>query len=118
MPGGSQLALRHASSSEEIMARTARKQKADQKAKWTQDHNTIQEWVEERGERPAVVEDTEILRIDFNGPDGSRNEELQAISWEEYFRVFDDRDFEFLHQDRTDDDKLSRFNKFVKHGSG
>jgi hypothetical protein len=97
------------------MARTAGK--VDQKAKRTQDHDTIQQWTEERGGRPSVVEDTEILRIDFDDSDGSRDEELQAISWEGFFEVFDDRDLEFLYQDRTEDGKLSRFNKFAKHGS-
>jgi hypothetical protein len=36
-------------------------------------------------------------------PDGSADEELQAISWDEFFRVFDDRELEFLHRDRTED---------------
>jgi hypothetical protein len=98
------------------MARTARKQKVEHQARRTQDHDTIRRWAEERGGRPSVVEDTEILRIDFNDPDGSRDEELKATSWGEFFRVFDDRELEFLHQDRTEDGKLSRFNKFVRHG--
>lgn len=77
------------------------------------DHESIRSWVEERGGTPAKVEGTEpggILRIDFGEPD----ENLQPIEWEEFFDIFEDRKLAFLHQDRTEDGKISRFNKFVE----
>jgi hypothetical protein len=67
---------------------------------------------EARGGHPAVVEGTEILRIDFDDPDGSRDEKLCRISWDEFFQIFDSRELEFLYQEQTHDGKISRFNKF------
>ena len=50
-----------------------------------------------------------ILRIDFGKPE----EGLKKISWEDFFKVFDERKLAFLYQDKTADGKMSRFNKFV-----
>src|SRR4051794_15743910 len=82
----------------------------------TTDHNAIKKWAEERDGHPATVRATEedghagILRIDF----GPREDRLEAIDWDEFFRKFDESDLAFLHQDRTKDGKLSRFHKFVR----
>lgn len=79
------------------------------------DHAAIRDWVEERNGRPARVKSTAdksgsaLLRIDFQEPD----EGLEAISWEDFFRIFDQNDLAFLHQDRTADGEVSRFHKFV-----
>jgi hypothetical protein len=101
------------------MAQTAkRKPKADYEAQQTTTHEKIKQWAEERGGHPAVVEGTEILRIDFDEPGGNDDEALRRIGWEELFRVFDERDLEFLCQEHTQDGNLSRFNKFVRRGSG
>jgi hypothetical protein len=103
--------------SEANMARTAERERTvDYEAKRTRNHETIRHWVEARGGHPAVVEGTEILRIDFDDPDGSTDENLRRISWDEFFRIFDSRDLEFLYQERTHDGKVSRFNKFVTAG--
>ena len=80
-------------------------------ARTTTNHDTIRKWAEERGGRPARVKDSGpggILRIDFGDPD----EGLEEIEWEEFFRIFEDNDLAFLHQDRTEEGQ-SRFNKFV-----
>lgn len=82
-------------------------------SKETKDHDAIKEWVENRQGEPALVRDAEserkenggVLRIKFD----EDTDELQAISWEEFFKIFDDRDLTFLY----DTDKESRFNKFV-----
>jgi hypothetical protein len=86
-------------------------------AQRTQDHELIQEWAEERGGHPAVVEGTEILRIDFDEPGGDNDAKLERVSWDEFFEVFDDRGLQFLYQDQTSDGKESRFNKFVRGDS-
>ena len=100
------------------MARTAkRKEEVDYHAKRTRDHETIRKWAEERGGRPTVVEGTQILRIDFDDPDGQQDEKLTPVSWDEFFRIFDDRNLEFLYQERTHDGHVSRFFKFVRAGS-
>jgi hypothetical protein len=86
---------------------------AKTKAHRTSDHKTIRRWAEARGGHPAMVEGTEILRFDFREPD----EKLKQVSWDEFFRVFDDRGIEFLYQDETQDGGKSRFFKFVRGGA-
>ncbi|UUP16748.1 hypothetical protein [Nitratireductor thuwali] len=82
-------------------------------AKTTTDHDEIRAWAEARGGRPARVKGTAlggILRIDFGEPE----ENLEEISWEEFFRIFERSNVAFLFQDKTEDGKESRFNKFVE----
>ena len=89
-------------------------------AKTTTDHDEIRQWVESRGGTPASVADTGsgddpgILRINFeNEPGGDDDSGLQEISWEEFFRAFDENNLAFLYEDEGD----SRFNKFVSRDS-
>jgi hypothetical protein len=85
-------------------------------ANTTTDHETIRQWAEKRGGKPAMVKGTKdhsgegILRFDFAEPD----EKLEKVSWEEFFQTFDDRELVMLHQDTTADGKMSRFFKFVR----
>jgi hypothetical protein len=78
----------------------------------TTKHDEIREWAEARDGHPAMV-DTKgkggILRIDFGEPEDN----LKQISWDEFFRVFDENKLAFLYQDETSDGGTSRFNKFV-----
>jgi hypothetical protein len=85
-------------------------------SKTTTDHDTIRKWADERGGRPATVSGTEsggddagILRIDFQDPD----DKLEQISWDDWFRKFDDSKLAFLYQDETKDGSTSRFFKLV-----
>lgn len=83
-------------------------------SKTTTDHTAIRKWAEERGGRPAIVKSTEregggLLRIDFQEPEA----ELEQVSWEKFFDIFDSRHLAFLYQDKTADGKTSRFFKFV-----
>jgi len=87
-------------------------------ANTTTDHATIREWIEARGGVPATVEDTAddkdsvgVLRIDF--PHGGRNDRLSTISWDMFFDKFEAENLAFLHDERTSDDEVSRFCKFV-----
>ena len=81
----------------------------------TTDHDEIRKWADERDGAPATVKDTEahghagILRIDF----GPKEDRLEEISWDEFFRKFDEAHLQFLYQDKTRDGKISRFHKFV-----
>lgn len=83
-------------------------------AQRTTDHKEIRNWVEERGGQPAVVVDTRegdsgLLRIDF----GEEDAKLERISWDDFFRIFDENDLTFLYQNKSADGSLSYFNKFV-----
>jgi hypothetical protein len=78
----------------------------------TTNHEEIRKWIEERGGRPARVKsrgDGGILRVDFREPD----ESLEEIGWDEFFRIFEENNLAFLHQDEKDGGR-SRFNKFVE----
>jgi hypothetical protein len=82
----------------------------------TRDHDTIRKWAEARQGHPAKVDTGGkggILRIDFGEPEDN----LTPIEWDEFFKIFDDNNLEFLYQDKTKDGGTSRFNKFVSEGS-
>jgi hypothetical protein len=84
----------------------------------TTDHDTIRAWAEARKGRPSVIrtdgndhakEGGGVLRFDF----GDKEEAFEEISWDEFFRIFDDSRLAFLYQEKTSDGSVSRFNKFV-----
>jgi hypothetical protein len=83
----------------------------------TTDHNVIRKWAEARGGQPATVKGTGshgeagVLRIDFPGYSGG--DRLEHISWDEFFKKFDENHLAFLYQDQTSDGKESRFFKLV-----
>lgn len=87
------------------------------KSNRTTDHDVIRQWVEDRGGSPASVKATEgkedpgLLRINFPGYSGKYS--LEDISWEEFFKKFDEKNLEFLYQDQTKGGKTSRFFKLV-----
>ncbi len=83
----------------------------------TTDHDKIKKWIEERGGFPATIKSTEhgddpgLLRVDFPGYSGK--DSLERISWDDFFKKFDEKHLVFLYQDKTSDGKQSRFWKFV-----
>jgi hypothetical protein len=88
-------------------------------AKVTTDHELIRKWAEARDGAPATVHGTGskqepgILRLDFEPKD----EELDRISWEQFFEKFDKESLAFLYEDKTADGKTSRFHKFIQRGA-
>ena len=85
-------------------------------SKTTTNHDTIRRWVEQRDGHPARVKGTgegDLLRIDFGEPE----ERLEAISWDEFFKAFDENDLAFLYQEKREDGNTSRFNKFIDRNS-
>jgi hypothetical protein len=90
--------------------------------KRTTEHDTIREWVERRGGTPASVRDTEsddddarMLHIDF--PHDAGEESLEHISWEEWFRQFDEKELCFLYQDERASGESSTFCKLLERGA-
>lgn len=85
----------------------------------TTDHDEIRKWVEERDGKPATVKGTGkeagILRIDFPGYSGE--ESLKEITWDEFFRKFEESNLQFLYQEETSSGKQSRFCKFISRQS-
>ena len=78
----------------------------------TTDHRTIRSWVEARGGHPAVVrgapgEEAGVLRLDL--PGGYAGQEfLEPISWQDFFRRFDEKRLSFVYEDE------GRFFQFVE----
>ena len=81
------------------------------------DHEEIRRWAEERNATPARVKgtggdcDVGIIRLDFPGYSGE--DTLEEISWDEWFRKFDESNLALLVQDRTARGQKSNFNKLI-----
>ncbi len=89
----------------------------DDESKITTDHEQILEWVEKRDGRPAMVNGTQkkinqkgLLRINFPG---YSEDNLEEISWNKFFKTFDEKDLVFLFQDTKPNGELSYFCKIV-----
>jgi len=95
--------------------RTGEQTFRDSTSKLTTNHDKIRNWAEERGGQPSTVKNpgsgVGILRIDFPGYSGE--DSLQHISWDDFFRKFDEAGLAFIYQEQTSEDKQSRFCKFV-----
>jgi hypothetical protein len=78
----------------------------------TRNHEVIRRWAEERGAIPATVPGTEhdgrpgVLTFDFPGYGGQN---LKHISWDEWFRTFDERNLNFIYQEQKADGNQSNF---------
>ena len=87
------------------------------KSHTTTDHDEIRNWVEQHDGAPARVTGTEgddgsgVLRIDF--PGGAGEDQLEHISWEDWFATFDDRGLAFLYQEQKASGEDSTFFKLV-----
>ena len=90
-------------------------------SKRTTDHEQIRRWVEARNGKPARVQgtgttdDAGLLRIDFPEKESAEeDDELEEISWDEFFDKFDDGNLVFIYQENTARGQQSNFNKFAR----
>lgn len=78
----------------------------------TRNHDVIKAWAEKRGAVPATVPGTEheghagVLTFDFPGYGGER---LEHISWDDWFKAFDERNLIFKFQEHKADGSESNF---------
>jgi len=88
----------------------------------TTDHDTIRRWAEERGGKPSEVistargDDVGIIRIDFPGYGGEGK--LRELSWDDWFRKFDETSLAFVYEEETAGGQRSNFNKLVGRETG
>jgi hypothetical protein len=88
-----------------------------EKAKTTTDHEYIKQWVEERGGHPARVKGTAVegssgvLLIDYPGYSGTQT--LETITWDEFFKGFEQNELAFLYEDEKQAGSQSRFSKLI-----
>ena len=83
----------------------------------TTDHDEIRRWAEARDGSPARVRgtgddnDPGVLRIDF--PGGAGDDELEHISWDEWFEKFDQQGLAAIIQEEKTSGEPSTFIKLV-----
>jgi hypothetical protein len=87
----------------------------------TTDHRVIRRWAEARGAQPSRVArtgaagaegDPGIIRLDLPGyPDAGASE---PITWDEWFRAFDEHALAFVYQDTTADGEPSNVGRLVR----
>jgi hypothetical protein len=89
-----------------------------QESKTTINHDEIRAWIEARNGTPAAVASTPnndepgVLRVLFQEQESGNS--LEKISWDDFFKKFEEEKLAFLYQDETKDGKTSRFFKFVQ----
>lgn len=82
-------------------------------AETTTDHDTIRKWAEQHGGKPAAVDrthqkgDVGIIRVMFPKAPNSEHGHLVEISWDEFFKEFEDRELALLY------DPKSMFSKII-----
>lgn len=87
-------------------------------SKTTTNHDQIRRWAEARHAQPARVKgtgsrgrDPGMIRLDFPGYSGRGK--LEPISWDQWFKSFDDNDLALVYQEKTAGGQRSNFNKLV-----
>ena len=87
-------------------------------SKTTTNHDQIRRWAEARHAQPARVKgtgtrgrDPGMIRLDFPGYSG--HGKLEPISWDQWFKSFDDNDLALVYQEKTAGGQRSNFNKLV-----
>jgi hypothetical protein len=80
----------------------------------TTNHDTIRRWAQRHGGKPAAVarthdvDDVGIIRIMFPKARQSEHAGLTEISWEEFFKEFDERSLALVFEEDSNFSKLVR----------
>jgi hypothetical protein len=129
--GNSKMGLKKSSSSKSSKGRSRPSSRASKSgtpsqvgSRTTADHDEIREWAEERGGIPARVqgtgdpEEAGLIRIEFPDAPSARDENLEEISWDEFFEKLDEGELAIVLQDETSSGEQSNFHKIVKRARG
>lgn len=88
-----------------------------QESKTTDNHETIKKWVKERYGKPAMVEGImdegkggSMLRIYFPA---LVDESITCLTWDVFFKIFDENDLLFEYHEKTEDGELSKECRFI-----
>src|SRR3954471_17882503 len=83
----------------------------------TRDHDVIRAWADARGAVPATAggrssgQRPRVLRLNFPGYGGDN---LEEVSWDDWFATFDERDLDAVYQEHTSDGRPSNFFRLVR----
>jgi hypothetical protein len=80
----------------------------------TRSHEVVEDWASRRDAQPAAATRgpdgrPRVLRFDFAGGPDKGGGSLEAISWDEWWQVFDERDLAFVYQETKSDGNDSNF---------
>jgi hypothetical protein len=81
--------------------------RGDAMAEMTTDHETIRKWAEKKGGKPAAVArthqggDVGIVRLMFPDSPQSEHQALTEISWDEFFKEFEERKLALLYEEHS-----------------
>ena len=75
--------------------------------KRTSDHDTIRHWALERSGVPATIDGA----LGFDFPRGGSEASIEHVSWEEWFRQFEEDELCFLYQEEKVSGETSTFFK-------
>ncbi|MFA4886841.1 MAG: hypothetical protein WC595_01385 [Candidatus Nanoarchaeia archaeon] len=83
--------------------------------KITTDHGEMRKWVKERKGHPIHLKgmlDADEIPISIKLPHSTM--EGSEITWDEFFKQFDDRNLAFEYEERDENGELSLFFKLIK----
>ena len=94
---------------------------SDADTRTTTDHDQIRDWAEEHDAAPASVRGTGdgqlgVLTLDMVGH-GAGEEELEHVSWDDWFAAFEDNDLAFVYQETKASGEDSTFFRLVDRDS-
>jgi hypothetical protein len=81
----------------------------------TAKHEVIQAWAKARNAQPARVRGTtDALKLKF----GDEENSWEPITWDEWFAIFDEKEFAFVYEDPGFANKIVRRNGKEDGGTG
>ncbi|HLD98988.1 MAG TPA: hypothetical protein VJB59_01950 [Bdellovibrionota bacterium] len=86
-------------------------------SKTTTNRNEIIKWAEERGAKPTRIKgtggrnDIGMIRLDFPGYSGAKS--LEPISWDQFFKKFEESNLALVYREQTAGGERSNFNKLI-----
>ena len=80
----------------------------------TIDHNIIREWAINHNGSPAVFPHQNALQKNLAiGFADDLSKDMQAVSWDEWFRIFEDRKLAFIYKKRSGRTEMHPFYELV-----
>ncbi|MEH0969589.1 hypothetical protein V6U77_00410 [Micromonospora sp. CPCC 205546] len=99
--------------SSQLVSSTADRPERPGRSLVTTNHEVIQRWARERGAQPATIAGTERQGrpgvLTFNMPGYRESSRIREITWDDWFRTFDERRLNLIYQEQLRDGRQSNF---------